>query len=109
MKTKSHKQKDRRRISEPLYKITRAGSDVPLVVLGAPTKEIALLRAEFVRHLVQMPPAELLAAKRHEAGTVIQAAYFSASYFAWLEEILNESRQTDGGVCPLCGEIPSSL
>lgn len=91
-----------RGFSEPLFSITSAENNAPLAVVGAPSREVALVRAEMIRHVVPLPRAEQLRAKFLRAGP-IRSAYFASNYFTWLEAMLEEARQNDEGVCPLCG------
>lgn len=91
-----------RGFSEPLFAIFGISSDNPIAVIGAPSTDVALYRAEMVRHLVDLPRPDQLRAKFLTKGPV-RTAFFSANFFAGIEDALEEARKESEGVCPLCG------
>ena len=88
--------------AEPLFGITTLDNTTPLAVVGAPSREVALTRAEMIRHVVPLPRTELLRARFVRSGPV-KSPFFAAQYFAWLEALLEDARRQDEGICPLCG------
>ncbi len=92
---KEGQHKATRGFREPLYAIEH--NSKVLAVVGANSKDHALLRAESIRHLVHMPRHELLTARFLESGFV-SAPFFASAYFEWMSSI-----EDDDG-CPICGK-----
>ena len=91
-----------RGFTEPLFSITSLDNTAPLAVVGAPSREVALNRAEMIRHVVPLPRSELLRARFVRTGPV-RSPFFAGQYFVWLEALLEDARRQEEGVCPLCG------
>ena len=88
--------------AEPLFGIFTSESDAPLLVVGADSSEVALHRAELVRHLVpEMPRSALLEARYLRRGPV-HTHCFRQNFFTWQEELADDAANQET-VCPVCG------
>ena len=95
--------KNTRLFREPLYTILNARTGKRLAVIGATSKEQALERCERLRAEFHLPRIEELDAVFLESGPVTGGvAYFSGSYFEFLESLLQSLDDGELG-CPTCG------